>query len=120
MEDEIVQIMERPTMAGCRPLARATAREFVAFAKGEAGRGIPGGRMNLMRDTQKRLLRVFPMLAINFLSDPEIEKMVRATLAESALLLRRSQDRDERTRETGRVVGAADPMTDEQVFRSPP
>lgn len=73
-EDELVNIMERPTIAGDRRLARMIAREFLSRV--ETG---GGERMQLMREAMKRLLRLTPFLAFSAVSDAELEALVSDT-----------------------------------------
>lgn len=78
-EDELVNIMERPTLASDRRLARAIAREFLArVERGEAPR-----RQDLMREASKRLLRLTPFVAFGSLADSQLDEVV-ATAFESA------------------------------------
>ena len=76
-EDELVNIMERPTIAGDRRLARAIAREFLARVEGGGG----GERMQLMREAMKRVLRLTPFVAFPALSDVDLEAVVTDTFA---------------------------------------
>jgi hypothetical protein len=55
-EDEIVQIMERPTLGGDPAIARALAGAFLQAVEGSPD--LP--RMELMRDTARRLIRITP------------------------------------------------------------
>lgn len=71
-EDELVSIMERPTLASDRRLARSMAREFL----GRAARGEVPERMKLMRESSKRLLRLTPFVAFGSLSDVELTEVV--------------------------------------------
>jgi len=73
-EDELVNIMERPTIAGDRRLARTIAREFLARVETGAG-----DRMQLMREAMKRLLRLTPFVAFSAVSDGELEDLVKDT-----------------------------------------
>lgn len=88
-EDEVVQIMERPTIAGCRPAARAVARQFLDAVEGRTGRSMrEGNRMILMRETQKRMLRVLPVLAIELMDGAGIDALARVQLLEAVRVLR--------------------------------
>ncbi|WP_163796895.1 DUF6339 family protein [Mycolicibacterium sediminis] len=71
-EDELVNIMERPTIAADRRLARAVAREFLA----RVDRGATESRMLLMREAMKRLLRLTPFLAFPALTDDALQQIV--------------------------------------------
>ena len=71
-EDELVNIMERPTLYADRRLARAVARVFLHMVD----EGLVRDRMRLMREGTKRLLRLTPFLAFPALKDAEIEVVV--------------------------------------------
>jgi hypothetical protein len=74
-EDELVNIMERPTIASDRRLARAVASEFLRRVDaGEAPE-----RMHVMREAMKRLLRLTPMVAFTSLDDIEVRDIVADT-----------------------------------------
>lgn len=79
-EDELVQIMERPYLASNRRLAESTAECFVQLVSEQPD----VDRMNVMRNAQKRLRRLSPLLSFASLDDADIERRVQATLAESA------------------------------------
>jgi hypothetical protein len=74
-EDELVNIMERPTIAADRRLARAVAVEFLRRV--EAGE-VPE-RMQLMREAMKRLLRLTPFVAFTALDAVRVEEIVAET-----------------------------------------
>lgn len=67
-EDELVNIMERPTVASDRRLARTVALEFLA----RVDEGAADSRMQLMREAMKRLLRLTPLVAFQALADREM------------------------------------------------
>jgi hypothetical protein len=71
-EDELVNIMERPTIAADVRLARAVAREFLS----RVHRGAADSRMQLMREAMKRLLRLTPLIAFTALDERGIESIV--------------------------------------------
>jgi hypothetical protein len=71
-EDEVVNIMERPTLFQDRRLARSIALEFLSRV--DAGR--VDDRMRLMREATKRLLRLTPFVALSALSSEEIATLV--------------------------------------------
>lgn len=75
-EDELVNIMERPTIASNRPLARALARSFLDRLRD----GDDSGRMMLMRDAGKRLVRLTPIVDFHSLDDSELQDVVRTVL----------------------------------------
>ncbi len=74
-EDELVNIMERPTIAADRRLARAVAVEFLRRV--ETG-GVPE-RMQLMREAMKRLLRLTPFVAFTALDAVEVDAIIAET-----------------------------------------
>jgi hypothetical protein len=74
-EDELVNIMERPTIAGDRRLARAVAGEFLRRLES----GESADRMLLMREAMKRLLRLTPFVAFWSLSGEEVADLVSET-----------------------------------------
>lgn len=71
-EDELVNIMERPTIASDRRLARTVALEFLA----RVHEGAADSRMQLMREAMKRLLRLTPLVAFQALHDDEMRTVV--------------------------------------------
>jgi hypothetical protein len=71
-EDELVNIMERPTIASDRRLARTVAGEFLA----RVDRGAAESRMQLMREAMKRLLRLTPLVAFAALRNDEVQQVV--------------------------------------------
>ncbi len=71
-EDELVNIMERPTIASDRRLARYVALEFLA----RVDEGAADSRMRLMREAMKRLLRLTPLVAFPALADDELRAVV--------------------------------------------
>jgi hypothetical protein len=73
-EDELVSIMERPTIASDRRLARAMAAEFI----GRVHRGEAPERMKLMREASKRLLRLTPFVAFGTLAERDLKASVAA------------------------------------------
>jgi Family of unknown function (DUF6339) len=79
-EDELVNIMERPTIASDRRLARAVAREFLA----RVDRGAAETRMLLMREAMKRLLRLTPFVAFPALDDDTLQQVVEDSFNSAA------------------------------------
>lgn len=71
-EDELVNIMERPTIASDRRLARTVALEFLA----RVDEGAADSRMQLMREAMKRLLRLTPLVAVQALNDDQVRAVV--------------------------------------------
>jgi hypothetical protein len=82
-EDELVNITERPTIAGDRRLARTVALEFLA----RVDRGEAESRMRLMRDAMKRLLRLTPFIAFAALRDDEVHDVVEHCFNSAAAAL---------------------------------
>jgi len=78
-EEELVQLFERPTLAGSRPLVRATALAFLEIV--EAGFQ---QRQKLMRDAQKRIMRLASFISFDGLEPHELGKMIAETFALSA------------------------------------
>jgi hypothetical protein len=75
-EDQLVAVMERPTIAGNRRLARALCSAVLgAEAAG------PTSGMFLMREAAKRLIRLTPFLCPDALSDQEIEDVGREVVS---------------------------------------
>jgi hypothetical protein len=71
-EDELVNIMERPTLFSDRRLARAIAAELIE----RVASGVAVERMRLMREATKRLLRLTPFVAFAALDDQQIRLVV--------------------------------------------
>jgi hypothetical protein len=79
-EDELVNIMERPTIASNRPLARALASSFLDRVHD----GDESGRMMLMRDAGKRLVRLTPIVDFHALDRAELQDIIRTVLEASS------------------------------------
>jgi hypothetical protein len=79
-EDELVNIMERPTIASDRRLARTIAFEFLA----RVHEGAASSRMQLMREAMKRLLRLTPLVAFAGLPDEELRASVEQCFTAAA------------------------------------
>lgn len=71
-EDELVNIMERPTLFEDRRLAQSIAQCFLDFVKAHPD----VERMFLMRDATKRILRLTPFVAFPTLSTEAIDAIV--------------------------------------------
>lgn len=71
-EDELVNIMERPTLFSDQRLARMIALELIA----RTARGIAVERMRLMREATKRLLRLTPFVAFAAMDDRQLKLIV--------------------------------------------
>ncbi len=83
-EDELVQIMERPTIAGSRALAKQICRSF-NHAIGTAS-GI--SRSDLLRDAMKRLRRLLALISFDALDEEVLREMVDSIFAESIAALK--------------------------------
>ena len=79
-EDELVNIMERPTIAGDRRLSRSIAAEFLRRVSAEGATE----RMQLMREVMKRLMRLTPFLSFPALVDAELERLIATTFDAAA------------------------------------
>jgi hypothetical protein len=82
LEDELVQIMERPTIAGNQVLARALAQQFLRRV--ESSPEIHRIREGLMRQAARRILRVGAVISLDALDQLPLEELVGAQL-DSAL-----------------------------------
>lgn len=71
-EDELVNIMERPTIASNRPLARSLVHQFLARLLESSA----GGRMFLMREAGKRLVRLTPIVDFYALDQAQLDAMM--------------------------------------------
>ena len=79
-EDVLVNIMERPTIASDRRLARTVALEFLA----RVHEGAADSRMQLMREAMKRLLRLTPLVAFQALTDDQMRTVVESCFTAAA------------------------------------
>lgn len=82
-EDEIVQLMERPLMRANIALTCTVAQQFVNTVQENPGLA----RMDLMRDVQKRLNRLQPILCLEGLEQERLDDFVRQILTESVTSL---------------------------------
>jgi hypothetical protein len=78
-EDELVNIMERSTLAASPRTARLLASIIV-----EEGARVAVARSELMRDVAKRLLRQQAVLALDALDDANLQRVVAQCFWESA------------------------------------
>jgi hypothetical protein len=78
-EDEVVQIMERPNLAGNRFLARATARAVVDFSR----RHPSINRGNLLREVQKRLMRYGAFIEFQALEASSLSALLSQVIDEA-------------------------------------
>lgn len=72
-EDEIVQIMERPFLAGSRALSRAVATQLLEAS----GRHPAISRRTLIREVQKHLRRLAAFVSFEAISPEEVNSLVR-------------------------------------------
>ena len=83
-EDELVQIMERPSLSGNRRLSRITADVLLETASINPDLN----RASLLRDQQKRMLRLGAFLELLAAGDDELQGVVRETFLDSIRSLR--------------------------------
>jgi hypothetical protein len=76
-EDELVNIMERPTLAADRRLARRMAAAILGTPSGAVSRS------ELMRDFAKRMLRAQGAFCLDVLSEDEFDAVVQRELQQS-------------------------------------
>lgn len=93
-EDELVQIMERPNLAGSSQLAVQVARSFLIAL--ESGAGVT--RSELLRDAMKRLRRLAPFVSFDALEQEQVQQLVDSLFVDSldALQPRRTTHRSPR------------------------
>ncbi|MBX3738961.1 MAG: hypothetical protein KF715_19870 [Candidatus Didemnitutus sp.] len=83
-EDELVQLMERTSLSGNRRLAGVTADLLL-----ETTRANPDvNRATLLRDQQKRILRLGAFMEFQAAGDEELRALVRETFGQSVRALR--------------------------------
>jgi hypothetical protein len=85
-EDELVQIMERPSLAGSPVLARQVCLSFLRALADESGII----RSELLRDVMKRLPRLLPLMAFDALDGTVLASLVNGVFEESMKSLRGS------------------------------
>ena len=83
-EDQLVQVMERPSISGSRKLARTFAQTVLQAAVGSPDVGIEA----LMRDATKRLVRLTPFVCFEALPDADLRSQLSDLVATSARALR--------------------------------
>jgi hypothetical protein len=71
-EDELVQILERPSLAGSRSLTSALAVTFLKLIHVSGERN----RMLLMREAQKRVMRLSSFVTFEALDEDALERML--------------------------------------------
>ncbi len=77
-EDELVNIMERATLAANPRTAALLARVIV-----ERGSEAPTGRSELMRDVSKRFLRHQAVINVDVISDSEVQQILDSCVDEA-------------------------------------
>ena len=92
-EDELVQIMERPAIAGSPILARQICRSFIDISNTATGIS----RSDLLRDAMKRLRRLLTMVSFDALDEEVLRALVDGIFAESLVALKQSHERAART-----------------------
>lgn len=90
-EDELVQITERPSLAGSPSLARSISHSLIWSDRQFEG---DMSRRDLLRDSIKRIRRLYSMLSFDVLDDQELSNLVEAAFARSASMLGGSIQRD--------------------------
>ena len=85
-EDEFVQIMERPSLAGNRSLSRSAAKALIEFGK----RKEKINRALIFREVQKRLLRLGAYLEFETLRDDKLRSLLSEVFIQAGLALQRS------------------------------
>jgi hypothetical protein len=83
-EDNLVQIAERPQLAGCSSVIRALARETARALK----MPLPIARQRLVRDVMLRANRAGAILALGALDESQAVEFARQTVAQSLQVLR--------------------------------
>ena len=83
-EDQLVQVMERPSISGSRKLARTFAQTVLQAAAGSPDVGIEP----LMRDAAKRLVRLTPFVCFEALADVDLKSQLDDLVATSVIALR--------------------------------
>lgn len=88
-EDQSVQIMERPSLAGSPEVARAVATAFLQVA--EVDQDVP--REALMREGAKYLIRLLPVVSLLHLPAEDLRRTARQCFLNAAAALQASGDR---------------------------
>lgn len=76
-EDEQVQFVERPSLAGCRALVLPAARLFIELVR---PRDDIGNQMKVMRELTKRMLRLLGIVAFELLTPLQCTAMARGLI----------------------------------------
>jgi Family of unknown function (DUF6339) len=82
-EDELVQIMERPNLAGSPFLAKQVCRSFLDTASQHP----EISRSELLRDTMKRLRRLLPLMAFDALDSRVLSEIITGVFNDSVTSL---------------------------------
>jgi hypothetical protein len=85
-EDELVQITERPWLAGYRLVVASAIEAFLDHMKAHPG----AKRMDLFREIQKRLLRMGAYLEFHTLDAESTATLAREAVEEAAASFKRS------------------------------
>jgi hypothetical protein len=93
-EDELVQLMERPMLAGDRMLTRRIASVFLESADPALSRDVlpESRRMVLMRDVQKRIMRLTSILDFAVLNDSELREVIEPAIHDSLKFIRKAPE----------------------------
>jgi hypothetical protein len=83
-EDELVQIMERPGIAGSPVLAKQICHSFLETCQTN---GKISNTSELWRDAMKRLRRLLPLISFDALDDEVLRQLINDIFAESASAL---------------------------------
>jgi hypothetical protein len=83
-EDELVQVTERPVIAGNRKVNVVICRAFREAIKG----GKQVARSELLRDAMKRVRRIHPVVCMDALEDDVLLDMMRRLMTDSSNALR--------------------------------
>jgi DNA-binding NarL/FixJ family response regulator len=103
-EDEIVQLMERPTLTSDARVSRAIVTAFLESL--EAGGVTEGMRMDLMRDATKRILRLTAFVDFGALNQDALDELVSSLFLESAHALSPDGANVSRAVESTEAVGS--------------
>lgn len=83
-EDELVQIMERPGIAGSPVLAKQICQSFLAACRIDSR---ISNTSELLRDAMKRLRRLLPLVSFDALDENGLRQLIDAIFAESSFSL---------------------------------
>lgn len=88
-EDEFVQIMERPSLAGNRSLSRSAAQALIEFGR----RNTKANRANIFREVQKRLLRAGAYLEFEAIREDSVRALLSEFFIQAEFSLKRESAR---------------------------